>query len=99
LSNLILDPFFKKAVRLCQRSWRNTVAIAAKKGIPVPAFGTALAFYDSYRSASLPANLLQAQRDYFGAHTYERVDQPRGQFFHTNWTGHGGTTASGAYTA
>jgi 6-phosphogluconate dehydrogenase len=98
LSNLLLDPFFKRAIRLCQRSWRNVVAIAAKKGIPVPAFSTALAFYDAYRSATLPANLLQAQRDYFGAHTYERVDQPRGQFFHTNWTGHGGTTASGSYT-
>jgi 6-phosphogluconate dehydrogenase len=98
LSNLMLDPFFKKAIRVCQRSWRNVVAIAAKKGIPVPAFSTALAFYDGYRSATLPANLLQAQRDYFGAHTYERIDRPRGQFFHTNWTGHGGTTASGTYT-
>jgi 6-phosphogluconate dehydrogenase len=72
--------------------------MAARKGIPTPAFSTALNFYDSYRCARLPANLLQAQRDYFGAHTYERVDQPRGQFFHTNWTGHGGVTASGAYT-
>jgi 6-phosphogluconate dehydrogenase len=98
LSNLLLDPFFKKAIRICQRSWRNVVAVAAKKGIPVPAFSTALAFYDGYRSASLPANLLQAQRDYFGAHTYERVDKPRGEFFHTNWTGKGGTTASGTYT-
>ena len=98
LSNLMLDPFFKKAIKDCQRSWRNVVAMAAKKGIPIPAFGTALAFYDSYRSERLPANLLQAQRDYFGAHTYERLDQPRGQFFHTNWTGHGGTTASGTYT-
>ncbi len=98
LSNLMLDPFFKKAIKDCQRSWRNVVAMAAKKGIPVPAFSTALAFYDSYRSERLPANLLQAQRDYFGAHTYERLDQPRGEFFHTNWTGHGGTTASGTYT-
>jgi 6-phosphogluconate dehydrogenase len=98
LSNLMLDPFFKKAIKDCQRSWRNVVAMAAKKGIPIPAFSTALAFYDSYRSERLPANLLQAQRDYFGAHTYERLDQPRGQFFHTNWTGHGGTTASGTYT-
>ena len=98
LSNLMLDPFFKKAIKNCQRSWRNVVAVAAKKGIPIPAFSTALAFYDSYRSERLPANLLQAQRDYFGAHTYERVDQPRGQFSHTNWTGHGGTTASGTYT-
>jgi 6-phosphogluconate dehydrogenase len=99
LSNLLLDPFFKKAVRICQRSWRNVVAVAARKGIPVPAFSTALSFYDAYRSERLPANLLQAQRDYFGAHTYERIDQPRGQFFHTNWTGKGGTTASGSYTA
>jgi 6-phosphogluconate dehydrogenase len=98
LMNLLLDPFFKKAIKDSQRSWRNAVAVAARKGIPVPAFSTALAFYDSYRSERLPANLLQAQRDYFGAHTYERVDQPRGQFFHTNWTGHGGTTASGTYT-
>jgi 6-phosphogluconate dehydrogenase len=98
LTNLLLDPFFKKAIKDCQRSWRKVVALAARKGIPVPAFSTALAFYDSYRSERLPANLLQAQRDYFGAHTYERVDQPRGQFFHTNWTGHGGTTASGTYT-
>ncbi len=99
LANLLLDPFFRKAIKGCQRSWRNVVAMAAKKGIPVPAFSTALAFYDAYRSERLPANLLQAQRDYFGAHTYERVDQPRGQFFHTNWTGKGGTTASGSYTA
>jgi 6-phosphogluconate dehydrogenase len=98
LSNLLLDPFFKKAIKDCQRSWRNVVAMAAKKGIPVPAFSTALSFYDAYRSERLPANLLQAQRDYFGAHTYERVDQPRGQFFHTNWTGHGGTTSSSTYT-
>ena len=73
------------------------VATAALKGIPVPAFSTALAFFDQYRSAVLPANLLQAQRDYFGAHTYERVDRPRGEFFHTNWTGKGGTTASSTY--
>jgi 6-phosphogluconate dehydrogenase len=98
LTNLLLDPFFRKAVKAAQRSWRNVVATAAKKGIPVPAFSTALAFYDSYRSERLPANLLQAQRDYFGAHTYERLDHPRGQFFHTNWTGHGGTVSSGTYT-
>ena len=99
LTNLLLDPFFKKAIKDSQRGWRNVVAAAAKKGIPVPAFSTALAYYDAYRSENLPANLLQAQRDYFGAHTYERIDQPRGQFFHTNWTGHGGTTSSGSYTA
>ena len=99
LTNLLLDPFFRKAIKTAQRSWRNVVAAAAKKGIPVPAFSTALAFYDSYRSERLPANLLQAQRDYFGAHTYERIDQPRGQFSHTNWTGHGGVVSSGSYTA
>ena len=99
LSNLLLDPFFTKAKsRTASGRWRNVVAMAAKKGIPVPAFSTALAFYDAYRSERLPANLLQAQRDYFGAHTYERVDKPRGEFFHTNWTGHGGTTASSTYT-
>ena len=98
LTNLLLDPFFRKAIRASQSAWRNVVAAAAKKGIPVPAFNTALAFYDSYRSERLPANLLQAQRDFFGAHTYERLDQPRGQFFHTNWTGKGGVVASGSYT-
>ncbi len=99
LSNLMLDGFFRKALNSAHRSWRNVVAAAAKKGIPIPAFSTALAFYDGYRSERLPANLLQAQRDYFGAHTYERLDQPRGQFFHTNWTGKGGNVASGSYTA
>jgi 6-phosphogluconate dehydrogenase len=99
LTNLLLDPFFKKEIRSCQRGWRTVVATAVKKGLPVPAFSTALAFYDGYRCERLPANLLQAQRDYFGAHTYERVDKPRGQFFHTNWTGRGGDTASGSYTA
>ncbi|HOW64920.1 MAG TPA: decarboxylating NADP(+)-dependent phosphogluconate dehydrogenase [Candidatus Paceibacterota bacterium] len=98
LANLMLDPFFKQAIKDSHRSWRNVVATAVKKGIPVPAFSSALAFFDGFRSAVLPANLLQAQRDYFGAHTYERVDQPRGQFFHTNWTGRGGTTASSTYT-
>ena len=82
----------------CQDSWRKVVATAALKGIPVPAFATALAFYDGYRSDRLPANLLQAQRDYFGAHTYERLDQPRGKFFHTNWTGTGGEVSSSTYT-
>ena len=99
LTNLLLDPFFRKAIKQAQKSWRNVVAVAAKKGIPVPAFSTALAFYDAYRSERLPANLLQAQRDYFGAHTYERIDKPRGEFVHTNWTGKGGTTSSGSYTA
>jgi 6-phosphogluconate dehydrogenase len=98
LSNLLLDPFFKKAIKDCQRSWRNVVAMAAKKGIPVPAFSTALAFYDGYRTERLPANLLQAQRDYFGAHTYKRIDDPMGKDHHTNWTGKGGTTSSSTYT-
>lgn len=98
LMNLLLDDYFRGEIKRCQKGWRNIVATAAKRGIPVPAFSTALAFYDQYRSAVLPANLLQAQRDYFGAHTYERVDKPRGEFFHTNWTGRGGTTASGTYT-
>ena len=99
LSNLLLDKFFKKAIKDAQRSWRNVAATAAKKGIPTPAFSTALNFYDRFRCERLPANLLQAQRDYFGAHTYERVDKPRGQFFHTNWTGHGGDVSSTTYNA
>ena len=98
LENLLFDPFFKKAMKGCQRNWRKVVSTAVKKGIPTPAFSTALAFFDGIRSERLPANLLQAQRDYFGAHTYERVDKPRGEFFHTNWTGRGGTTASSTYT-
>ncbi|HXT12040.1 MAG TPA: decarboxylating NADP(+)-dependent phosphogluconate dehydrogenase [Candidatus Angelobacter sp.] len=98
LANLMLDDYFRGEIKRCQKGWRNVVSAAFKRGIPVPAFSTALSFYDSYRSAQLPANLLQAQRDYFGAHTYERIDKPRGEFFHTNWTGHGGTTASGSYT-
>jgi 6-phosphogluconate dehydrogenase len=98
LENLLLDPFFKKAIKSCTRSWRKVVSTAVRKGIPVPAFSTALAFFDGIRSERLPANLLQAQRDYFGAHTYERVDKPRGEFFHTNWTGTGGRVASSTYT-
>jgi 6-phosphogluconate dehydrogenase len=98
LPNLLFSPFFKKAIKTCQRSWRKVVSTAVRKGIPVPALSTALAFFDGFRCDHLPANLLQAQRDYFGAHTYERVDQPRGQFFHTNWTGRGGTTASSSYS-
>ena len=99
LQNLLLDTHFKGEIRRCQKGWRNVVAVAAKKGIPVPAFSTALSFYDAYRSETLPANLLQAQRDYFGAHTYERVDRPRGEFFHTNWTGRGGNVSSSTYNA
>jgi 6-phosphogluconate dehydrogenase len=99
LANLLLDDYFRGEIKKAQKGWRNVVATAAKKGIPVPAFSTALAFYDSYRAAELPANLLQAQRDYFGAHTYERVDKPRGEFFHTNWTGTGGRVSSSTYNA
>ncbi|MDQ6632754.1 MAG: NADP-dependent phosphogluconate dehydrogenase, partial [Verrucomicrobiota bacterium] len=99
LTNLLLDKFFSKAIKNSQRGWRNAVALAAKKGIPTPTFSTALGFYDAYRCERLPANLLQAQRDYFGAHTYERLDKPRGEFFHTNWTGHGGTVSSTTYNA
>jgi 6-phosphogluconate dehydrogenase len=98
LSNLLLDPYFTEVIERCQDSWRRVVARAVENGVPVPAFTTALAFYDGYRSERLPANLLQAQRDYFGAHTYERVDQPRGKFFHTNWTGKGGSVSAGTYT-
>jgi 6-phosphogluconate dehydrogenase len=98
LDNLLLDPFFKRAVQKCQTSWRRVVTTAVKLGIPVPAMSAALAYYDGYRHERLPQNLLQAQRDYFGAHTYERVDKPRGDFFHTNWTGRGGTTAASTYT-
>jgi len=97
LPNLLLDPFFKQAVEKAQPSWRNVVATAVQMGIPMPAISSALAFYDGYRSERLPANLLQAQRDYFGAHTYERLDRPGGEFFHTNWTGHGGATAASTY--
>jgi len=98
LENLLLDPFFKSAVIKAQGGWRRVVTTAVKLGIPAPTIGAALSFYDGYRHERLPANLLQAQRDYFGAHTYERVDKPRGQFFHTNWTGRGGTTSASTYT-
>jgi 6-phosphogluconate dehydrogenase len=97
LPNLLLDKFFKKAVSSRQACWRRVVILATKLGIPVPCLSSALSYFDGYRSAWLPANLLQAQRDYFGAHTYERVDQPRGAYFHTNWTGRGGATTSRAY--
>jgi 6-phosphogluconate dehydrogenase len=99
LTNLLVDDFFAGVLNKYQESWRQGVAAAIGFGIPTPAFSTALAFYDGYRTARLPANLLQAQRDFFGAHTYERVDQPRGKFFHTNWTGRGGRVASGTYDA
>jgi 6-phosphogluconate dehydrogenase len=98
LTNLLLDPFFKEKIESSQSSWRKVISAAALNGIWVPALSTALNYFDGYRNSRLPANLLQAQRDYFGAHTYERVDKPRGEFFHTNWTGRGGTTASSTYT-
>jgi len=97
LTNLLLDPFFKDKVEKAQKGWRNLVSTAAVNGIPVPAISSALGYFDGYRCEKLPANLLQAQRDYFGAHTYERMDKPRGEFFHTNWTGRGGTTSSSTY--
>ncbi len=99
LANLLLDPYFKDVIAEAQGSWRNVVKTAVDLGIPAPAMSSALCYFDSYRSARLPANLLQAQRDYFGAHMYERVDKPRGEFFHTNWTGRGGTTSASTYTA
>jgi len=97
LSNLLLDDYFHGVIERCQASWRRVVVQAVGAGVPVPAFTTALSFYDGYRSERLPANLLQALRDYFGAHTYERIDRPRGQFFHTNWTGKGGSVSAGTY--
>jgi 6-phosphogluconate dehydrogenase len=98
LENLLLDSFFSGALNRYQASWRKALACAIELGVPTPAFSTALAFFDSYRTGRLPANLLQAQRDYFGAHTYERTDKPRGQVFHTNWTGHGGRVSSSTYS-
>ncbi|MCG8603373.1 decarboxylating NADP(+)-dependent phosphogluconate dehydrogenase [bacterium] len=99
LQNLLLDSYFRETVENHQSAWREVIAMAVRAGIPVPAFSSALAYFDGYRSGRLPANLLQAQRDYFGAHTYERIDKDRGEFFHTNWTGRGGTTASTTYNA
>jgi len=99
LSNLLLDNFFSSALNKYQGGWREGLIKAIELGVPTPAFSTALAFYDGFRTARLPANLLQAQRDFFGAHTYERTDKPRGEFFHTNWTGHGGRVSSSTYNA
>lgn len=99
LVNLLMDDYFGETIKGLVPAWREVVAYAAKAGIPMPAFSSALSYFDGYTTASLPANLLQAQRDYFGAHTYERIDQPRGQFFHTNWTGHGGSTTANTYQA
>ena len=98
LSNLILDPYFKGVIEDCLPSWRKVVATATEYGIPMPAMNAALSWFDSYTCANLPANLLQAQRDYFGAHMYERIDRPRGEMYHTNWTGNSGTTAAGTYS-
>lgn len=98
LGNLMTAPFFARKLADAQESWRTVVAECALAGIPAPALASALAYYDGMRTERLPANLLQAQRDYFGAHTYERIDRPRGEFFHTNWTGHGGTTSASTYT-
>ena len=97
IQNLLLDPYFSQQVNSAAKGWRQVIASAVTNGIPVPAMASALSYFDGYRSERLPANLLQAQRDYFGAHTYERVDRPRGEFFHTNWTGKGGDTASTTY--
>ena len=97
LENLALDSFFTDALKSAEAGWRKAVILAVENGIPAPAFSSALSYFDAYRSERLPANLLQAQRDYFGAHTYERLDKPRGEFFHTDWTGHGGKVASTTY--
>jgi 6-phosphogluconate dehydrogenase len=98
LANLLLDDYFKGVMSNCQASWRRAIMKAVEIGVPVPAFATALSFFDGYRTANLPANLLQAQRDYFGAHTYERTDRPRGEWHHTNWTGRGGDISASTYT-
>ncbi len=97
LSNLLLDPYFEAKIKELVPAWREVVASAVMSGVPTPAFASALSYFDGYRCERLPANLLQAQRDYFGAHTYERLDSPRGEFFHTNWTGHGGNTSASTY--
>ena len=99
LENLLLDSFFSSVLNQYQSSWRRAVVQGVQFGVPMPAFTTALSFFDGYRTARLPANLLQGQRDFFGAHTYERVDKPRGEFFHTNWTGRGGRVSSSTYNA
>ena len=99
LSNLLLDPYFKATMEKLIPAWRKVAAAAVSYGVPAPAMTAALSYFDGYTTERLPANLLQAQRDYFGAHTYERLDSPRGEFFHTNWTGHGGNTAASTYNA
>lgn len=99
IANILLDPYFSGKLAEAQSGWRNVLAQAIVNGVPAPCLSAALEYYDGYRCERLPANLLQAQRDFFGAHTYERTDMPRGQFFHTNWTGHGGDTVAGTYIA
>jgi 6-phosphogluconate dehydrogenase len=99
LSNLLLDDFFSSLLNEYQDGWRKGVIRGIEYGVPTPAFSTALSFFDGFRTARLPATVLQAQRDFFGAHTYERVDKPRGEFFHTNWTGRGGRVSSTTYNA
>ena len=97
LNNLLLDPYFQERIQSCIPAWRKVVSLAVQSGVPVPAMSAALSYFDGYTCERLPANLLQAQRDYFGAHTYERVDRPRGEYYHTNWTGEGGDTAASTY--
>jgi 6-phosphogluconate dehydrogenase len=99
LDNLLLADYFINAMQQADAGWRKAIILGVELGIATPAFSSALAYFDGYRTARLPANLLQAQRDYFGAHTYERLDKPKGEFFHTDWTGHGGKAASTTYTA
>ena len=99
IANILLDPYFSGKLAEAQQGWRNVLATAITSGVPAPCLSAALEYYDGYRCERLPANLLQAQRDFFGAHTYERTDRPRGEFFHTNWTGHGGDTVAGTYIA
>ena len=99
IANILLDPFFAQKMAEAQQGWRNVLCTAMQNGIPAPCLTAGLQYYDGYRCSRLPANLLQAQRDFFGAHTYERTDKPRGEFFHTNWTGHGGDTVAGTYIA
>ena len=99
IANILLDPYFSEKIAGAQQGWRNVLCTAMQNGVPAPCMTAGLEYYDGYRTDRLPANLLQAQRDYFGAHTYERTDKPRGEFFHTNWTGHGGDTVAGTYIA
>ena len=95
----MLDPYFKQTIEGCVPAWRKVIMAAVQHGVPVPAMSAALNYFDGYTTEFLPANLLQAQRDYFGAHTYERLDEQRGKFFHTNWTGRGGDTSASTYDA